>query len=70
MGWLNDPNGMVYYDGEWHMMFQHHAQGNASGAKSWGNAVSTDLMHWKQLPHAINPYSKVDGSERPMVRGR
>ena len=59
MGWLNDPNGMVYYDGEWHMMFQHYAKGNAIGAKSWGNAVSTDLMHWKQLPHAINPYLNV-----------
>ena len=59
MGWLNDPNGMVYYDGEWHMLFQHYAKGNASGAKSWGNAVSTDLMHWKQLPHAINPYPNV-----------
>lgn len=63
MGWLNDPNGMVYYDGEWHMLFQHFAKGNASGAKSWGNAVSTDLMHWQQLPHAINPYAKIDGSE-------
>ena len=63
MGWLNDPNGMVYYDGEWHMLFQHFAKGNASGAKSWGNAVSTDLMHWQQLPHAINPYAKIDGSD-------
>ena len=63
MGWLNDPNGMVYYDGEWHMLFQHFAKGNASGAKSWGNAISTDLMHWRQLPHAINPYAKIDGSD-------
>ena len=59
VGWLNDPNGMVYYDGEWHLCFQHYAKGNASGAKSWGNAVSTDLMHWTQLPHAINPYPNV-----------
>lgn len=59
MGWLNDPNGMVYYDGEWHMCFQHHAKGNISGPKSWGNAVSRDLMHWQQLPHAINPYPNV-----------
>jgi sucrose-6-phosphate hydrolase SacC (GH32 family) len=63
MGWLNDPNGMVYYDGEWHMLFQHFAKGNQSGAKSWGNAVSTDLIHWKQLPHAINPYDNVVGGE-------
>jgi sucrose-6-phosphate hydrolase SacC (GH32 family) len=59
MGWLNDPNGMVYYEGEWHMHFQHFAKGNASGPKSWGNAVSTDLIHWQQLPHAINPYPNV-----------
>ena len=59
VGWINDPNGMVYYDGEWHLCFQHYAKGNASGPKSWGNAVSTDLMHWTQLPHAINPYPNV-----------
>ena len=59
VGWLNDPNGMVYSYGEWHMAFQHYAKGNASGPKSWGNAVSTDLMHWTQLPHAINPYPNV-----------
>ena len=58
-GWLNDPNGMVFYDGEWHMCFQHDAKGNANGPKSWGNAVSKDLMHWTQLPHAINPYPNV-----------
>ena len=59
VGWINDPNGMVYYDGEWHLCFQHYAKGNARGPKSWGNAVSTDLMHWTQLPHAINPYPYV-----------
>lgn len=59
VGWLNDPNGMVYHDGEWLMAFQHFAKGNASGAKSWGQAVSKDLMHWTQLPHALNPYPNV-----------
>lgn len=59
VGWLNDPNGLVYYDGEWHLAFQHHAKGNASGPKSWGYAVSNDLMRWRQLPHAINPYPNV-----------
>ena len=63
MGWLNDPNGMVYYDGEWHMYFQHVAIRNNTGPKSWGNAVSTDLMHWQQLPHAINPYPNVFGKD-------
>ena len=59
--WLNDPNGMVYFDGEWHMHFQHVAIANNNGPKSWGNAVSTDLMHWRQYPHAINPYPNVFG---------
>ncbi|MCK4960094.1 MAG: glycoside hydrolase family 32 protein [Planctomycetes bacterium] len=55
--WLNDPNGLVYYDGEWHLFFQHYALGLGPGAKSWGHAVSTDMVHWKQIPHAILPYS-------------
>ncbi len=46
-GLINDPNGLVYYDGEWHMYFQH------KGQKVWGHAVSTDLVHWQQLEHAI-----------------
>ena len=64
--WLNDPNGMVYYDGEWHMYFQHVAIANNTGPKSWGSAVSTDLIHWEQLPHAIVPYpsTKPDESDR------
>ena len=63
MGWLNDPNGMVYYDGEWHMHFQHVAVRNNTGPKSWGNAKSADLMRWKQYAHAINPYPNVFGKE-------
>ncbi|MEM7143659.1 MAG: glycoside hydrolase family 32 protein [Verrucomicrobiota bacterium] len=57
--WLNDPNGMVYHDGEWIMCFQHVANKNDTGMKSWGAAASTDLIHWEQLPHAINPYPNV-----------
>lgn len=54
--WLNDPNGLVFYDGEWHLYFQHNALSVKRGIKSWGHAVSTDLVHWTQLPHAILPY--------------
>jgi len=61
--WLNDPNGMVYYDGEWHMYFQHVAIANNTGPKSWGNAKSADLVRWKQYPHAINPYPNIHGQE-------
>lgn len=52
---------MVYYDGEWHMYFQHNPTKNDTGMKAWGNAKSDDLMHWQQYPHAIIPYPNVFG---------
>jgi fructan beta-fructosidase len=52
-GWLNDPNGMFYFDGEFHLMFQHDPV--VKKETYWGHAVTTDLLHWKQLPNAIPP---------------
>lgn len=59
--WLNDPNGLVYYNGIYHLFFQYMPPHRPGAYKDWGHATSTDLVHWTQIPNHITPHKVWSG---------
>ena len=61
VGWNNDPNGMVWHEGKWHLFFQHNPTGRGHANMTWGHATSPDLVHWQQHPNKLFPKTMARG---------
>ncbi len=60
VGWINDPNGLIYYNGSYHAFYQHYPYDTKWGPMHWGHVISDDLTNWKYLPFALTPGDEFD----------